>query len=98
MNVLNDVDFQKLANWLDMGDEARDINEDCFRQPTNSAGCRRRELLVRHCSSKGRGLHQTILDFAYALEHHMNLKRQANDLHEIAVPQGRGGAFYCGCL
>ena len=98
MKVLNSVDFQQLAGWLNMWDEARNIEQFCVFQPRTSAGCCMRELLVCYCNSKSRGLHQTILDFVYALEHHMKLKRQANDLREIATPQGRGGTFYCGCL
>ena len=83
VDILKSVnDFGGLIGWLEMNDEADNIEQYCSKsQPKAIAECSRRELVLRYC--KGRDLNQTMFDLADVLENKMNNKRQAKDLQII---------------
>ena len=83
VDVLKSVaDLGGLIGWLEMNDEANDIEQYCSKShPKVIAECSRRELVQRYC--QGRGMHKTILDLANVLENKMNHKKQAILLRQI---------------
>ena len=80
VQILKSVNnFGGLVNWLDMEGEANNIQQYCIiYEPNTPHECRMRQLVTRYCH--GEGIHKTILDIAYVLEHRMGHKRQADAL------------------